>query len=213
MRRLLRSRAAARWRAARPVRPGRRQQRGRVRFVAGTPSGEVIPDGERASAAGVLGTLLGGGEFSSTIRRGRRPQLLGILVRALPGGDAGVPGGLRRRPGRRRAVPRAEREGDQRAVRAAFVDRFGIEFPSLYDPRGEVALAFRDYPANAIRPPSCSTARKAGGRGVHRRGRPGRPPPRARPGARGGLTMGETSPASSPTARCWWPRRSPRWSG
>jgi peroxiredoxin len=32
----------------------------------------------------------------------------------------------------------------------AFVDRFGIEFPSLYDPRGEVALAFRDYPATAI---------------------------------------------------------------
>jgi peroxiredoxin len=32
----------------------------------------------------------------------------------------------------------------------AFVDRFGIAFPSLYDPRGEVALAFRDYPANAI---------------------------------------------------------------
>ena len=27
---------------------------------------------------------------------------------------------------------------------------FGIGFPSLYDPRGEVALAFRDYPANAI---------------------------------------------------------------
>ena len=32
----------------------------------------------------------------------------------------------------------------------AFVERFGIEFPSLYDPRGEVALAFRGYPANAI---------------------------------------------------------------
>ncbi len=32
----------------------------------------------------------------------------------------------------------------------AFVERFGIDFPSLYDPRGEVALAFRDYPANAI---------------------------------------------------------------
>jgi thiol-disulfide isomerase/thioredoxin len=32
----------------------------------------------------------------------------------------------------------------------AFVDRFGIQFPSLYDPRGEVALAFRGYPANAI---------------------------------------------------------------
>jgi peroxiredoxin len=32
----------------------------------------------------------------------------------------------------------------------AFIDRFGIGFPSLYDPRGEVALAFRDYPANAV---------------------------------------------------------------
>ena len=32
----------------------------------------------------------------------------------------------------------------------AFVERFGIEFPSLYDQRGEVALAFRDYPATAI---------------------------------------------------------------
>jgi peroxiredoxin len=32
----------------------------------------------------------------------------------------------------------------------AFIDRFQISFPSLYDPRGEVALAFRDYPANAI---------------------------------------------------------------
>jgi peroxiredoxin len=32
----------------------------------------------------------------------------------------------------------------------AFVDRFDISFPSLYDPRGEVALAFRGYPANAI---------------------------------------------------------------
>ena len=32
----------------------------------------------------------------------------------------------------------------------AFEESFGIEFPSLYDPRGEVALAFRDYPANAI---------------------------------------------------------------
>ena len=27
---------------------------------------------------------------------------------------------------------------------------FAISFPSLYDPKGEVALAFRDYPANAI---------------------------------------------------------------
>ena len=41
------------------------------------------------------------------------------------------------------------KETDQQFAQA-FVERFGIEFPSLYDPRGEVALAFRDYPANAI---------------------------------------------------------------
>jgi peroxiredoxin len=32
----------------------------------------------------------------------------------------------------------------------AFIERYAIHFPSLYDPRGEVALAFRDYPANAV---------------------------------------------------------------
>ena len=32
----------------------------------------------------------------------------------------------------------------------AFQDSRQIAYPSLYDPRGEVALAFRDYPANAI---------------------------------------------------------------
>jgi peroxiredoxin len=39
---------------------------------------------------------------------------------------------------------------DDDQLARAFEDSFGIEFPSLYDPRGEVALAFRDYPANAI---------------------------------------------------------------
>jgi peroxiredoxin len=36
------------------------------------------------------------------------------------------------------------------AFALAFMKRFGISYPSVYDPRGEVALAFRDYPANAI---------------------------------------------------------------
>src|SRR5688500_4923278 len=39
---------------------------GEFRFVAGTPSGEVIPEADRASAPGFSGTLLGGGKFSST---------------------------------------------------------------------------------------------------------------------------------------------------
>jgi peroxiredoxin len=32
----------------------------------------------------------------------------------------------------------------------AFVTDKGITYPSIHDPSGEVALAFRDYPANAI---------------------------------------------------------------
>lgn len=40
-------------------------------------------------------------------------------------------------------------EADQQFA-DAFIERFGIGFPSLHDPRGEVALAFRDHPANAI---------------------------------------------------------------
>ena len=39
---------------------------------------------------------------------------------------------------------------DDGQLAGAFLQSKGVTFPSLYDPRGEVALAFRDYPANAI---------------------------------------------------------------
>jgi peroxiredoxin len=39
---------------------------------------------------------------------------------------------------------------DDKQLADAFLQSKAITFPSLYDPRGEVALAFRDYPANAI---------------------------------------------------------------
>jgi len=39
---------------------------------------------------------------------------------------------------------------DQEQFAQAFVTSKGITFPSLFDPKGEVALAFRDYPASAI---------------------------------------------------------------
>src|SRR6185312_10362464 len=38
---------------------------GEFRFVAGTPAGEVIPQGQRAKAPAFSGTLLGGAAFSS----------------------------------------------------------------------------------------------------------------------------------------------------
>ncbi len=39
---------------------------------------------------------------------------------------------------------------DDRQMAAAFMDRVGAEYPSMFDPRGEVALAFRGFPANVV---------------------------------------------------------------
>ena len=78
---------------------------------------------------------------------------------------------------------------------AAFVDRFGITFPSLYDPRGEVALAFRDYPGE--RDPVHHRAGPRSGRvaAVYTGAvPPGRPAQRPRPGPRGGVTWGDLQP-------------------
>jgi thiol-disulfide isomerase/thioredoxin len=125
---------------------------GEFRFVEGTPAGEVIPERERASAPAFSGTLLGGGEYSSDDLDGEvavlnfwgswcgpcrveTPQFQEVYADVR---DEGVQFlGLN-----------VKETSEQFAL--AFVDRFGIEFPSLFDPRGEVALAFRDYPANSI---------------------------------------------------------------
>ncbi|MFD2090109.1 TlpA family protein disulfide reductase [Blastococcus deserti] len=125
---------------------------GEFRFVAATPSGEVIPAGERATAPEFSGTLLGGGEFSSGELAGdvavlnfwgswcgpcrvETPQFQEVYADVRDDGVQFL--GLN-----------VKETSEQFAL--AFVERFGIEFPSLYDPRGEVALAFRDYPATAI---------------------------------------------------------------
>jgi peroxiredoxin len=125
---------------------------GQFRFVAGTPAGEVIPADERAAAPEFSGQLLGGGDYSSTELAGdvavlnfwgswcapcrvETPEFQEVYADVRDQGVAFL--GLN-----------VKEASEQFAV--AFVDRFGIEFPSLYDPRGEVALAFRGYPANAI---------------------------------------------------------------
>ena len=125
---------------------------GEFRFVAGTAAGEVIPADERQTAPDFSGTLLDGGEFSSADLAGdvavlnfwgswcapcrvETPQFQTVYTEVA---DSGVQFlGLN-----------VKETNEQFAL--SFVDRFGIEFPSLYDPRGEVALAFRGYPANAI---------------------------------------------------------------
>lgn len=39
---------------------------------------------------------------------------------------------------------------DQRSLASAFMSDVGAQYPSLFDPRGEVALAFRGFPANVV---------------------------------------------------------------
>jgi thiol-disulfide isomerase/thioredoxin len=125
---------------------------GEFRFVAGTPAGEVIPVDQRAAAPSFSGKLLGGEPFISGSLHGKvavlnfwgswcapcrveTPEFQKVYAQVKDQGVAFV--GL--------DVKEPSEQFPQ-----AFVQRFGITFPSLYDPRGEVALAFRDYPANAI---------------------------------------------------------------
>jgi len=125
---------------------------GEFRFVAGTPAGEVIPTGQRRSAPQFSGTLLGGGRFSST-------DLAGEIAVVNFWGSWCAPCRVETpefqqvyaevRDKRVAFLGVNVKETDQQFAQA-FVDRFDITFPSLYDPSGEVALAFRDYPANAI---------------------------------------------------------------
>jgi thiol-disulfide isomerase/thioredoxin len=107
---------------------------GEFRFVQGTPAGEVIPEDERAPAPDFGGTLLGGGAWCAPCRV-EAPQFQEVYADVRDEGVAFL--GLN--------VKEADEQFGQ-----AFVDTQGIEFPSLYDPAGEVALTFRDYPANAI---------------------------------------------------------------
>jgi thiol-disulfide isomerase/thioredoxin len=125
---------------------------GEFRFVAGTPAGEVIPVGERASAPEFSGTLLDGEPFESGQLAGQvavlnfwgswcapcRVETPEFSEVSADLADDGV-----------RFLGINVKETDEQFA-TAFVDRFAIAFPSIYDPRGEVALAFRDYPANAI---------------------------------------------------------------
>ncbi|MCZ2821950.1 TlpA disulfide reductase family protein [Modestobacter sp. VKM Ac-2977] len=125
---------------------------GEFRFEAATPYGEVIPEGERATAPGFSGTLLDGGEFDSGELAGdvavlnfwgswcapcrvETPEFQEVYEEVR---DDGV-----------QFLGLNVKETDQQFA-DAFVESKGITFPSLYDPRGEVALAFRDYPASAV---------------------------------------------------------------
>jgi thiol-disulfide isomerase/thioredoxin len=124
---------------------------GEFRFVEGTPAGEVIPEDERASAPEFSGTLLGGGEFEST-------ELAGDIAVLNFWGSWCAPCRVET-PQFQEVYDEVRDEGvqflglnvkDVEQLAGAFVESKAITFPSLFDPTGETALAFRDYPATAI---------------------------------------------------------------
>jgi thiol-disulfide isomerase/thioredoxin len=124
---------------------------GQFRFVAGTPAGEVIPESDRKSAPGFAGQLLDGSKYSST-------ELSGD-VSVINFWGSWCPPCRVETPEFQQVYSDVEGDGvqflginvkDEQQLARAFLTSKAITFPSLYDPRGEVALAFRDYPANAI---------------------------------------------------------------
>jgi thiol-disulfide isomerase/thioredoxin len=125
---------------------------GEFRYVAGTPAGEVIPVGERQTAPEFGGTLLDGDGFRSEELAGEvavinfwgswcppcRVETPLFSEVSEEYADSGV-----------RFLGVNVKEPDEQFADAFVADK-GIAFPSLFDPRGEVALAFRGYPASAI---------------------------------------------------------------
>ena len=124
---------------------------GEFRFQQVTPAGSVIPVGDRRAAPTFSGKLLDGSAFSSTALAGdvavlnfwgswcapcrvETPEFQQVYDDVHPRGVQFL--GLNVK--------------DQEQLATAFVQSKGITFPSVYDPKGQVALAFRDYPANAI---------------------------------------------------------------
>lgn len=124
---------------------------GEFRFVAGTPDGEVIDEADRATAPEFTGALLDGGQFDST-------SLSGDIVVINFWGSWCPPCRIET-PEFQQVYEQVSADQvsflginvkDDRQLARAFLDDKGISYPSLFDPRGEVALAFRDFPANAI---------------------------------------------------------------
>ncbi|WP_241038538.1 TlpA family protein disulfide reductase [Blastococcus litoris] len=120
-------------------------------FEGSTPLGKVIPIDARESAPAFEGELLDGTEFTSSNLAGdvtvlnfwgswcapcriETPEFQAVYADVL---DSGV---------RFLGVD----VKDDRQMAQAFVDSVGVTYPSLFDPRGEVAMAFRGFPANVV---------------------------------------------------------------
>ena len=124
---------------------------GEFRFVAGTGKGELIPAAERKSAPAVTGTLLGGGDFALSDRRGKVVVLnfwaawCNPCRVESPDFDAAY---------RATKASGVEFVGvntkDKESKARAFIAQTRISYPNLYDPAGKITLRFRDFAANGF---------------------------------------------------------------
>ena len=120
-------------------------------FEGNTPLGEVIPADARQSAPSFEGELLDGTPFQSTAFAGditvvnfwgswcapcrvETPEFQAVYADVADSGIQFLGIDVK----------------DNRQMAQAFVDSIGVDYPSLFDPRGEVALAFRGFPANVV---------------------------------------------------------------
>jgi thiol-disulfide isomerase/thioredoxin len=124
---------------------------GEFDFTGPTPSGEVVPVEERSVAPEFSGELLDGSAFDST-------SLAGDIVVLNFWGSWCAPCRIET-PEFQLVYEEVGAEGvqflgvdvkDDLQLAIAFYADKGVEYPSLFDPRGEVALAFRGFPANAV---------------------------------------------------------------
>ena len=126
--------------------PGREYE-----FTGATPAATVVAPAARAPAPHFAGELLDGTPFDST-------ELDGDIAVINFWGSWCAPCRLETPEFQAVHADLAD-EGvqflgvdvkDQRQLAAAFVQDVGATYPSLFDPRGEVALAFRGFPANVV---------------------------------------------------------------
>lgn len=120
-------------------------------FEGSTPLGELIPADARESAPAFEGELLDGTDFTSSNLAGdvtvlnfwgswcapcrvETPEFQAVYADVSGSGVQFLGVDVK----------------DNRQMAQAFVDSVGVEYPSLFDPRGEVAMAFRGFPANVV---------------------------------------------------------------
>ena len=124
---------------------------GRYEFTGATAAGQVVPVPDRASAPSFGGELLDDTPFDSR-------QLAGDITVINFWGSWCAPCRVET-PDLQAVYADVKEQGvqflgidvkDERQLASAFVANVGAEYPSIFDPRGEVALAFRGFPANVV---------------------------------------------------------------